>query len=292
MPTIENEYLKVSVNTKGGSLTSIFDKKKGKETLYQPIKESWQGQDVFIFPFVARLKEQTYTYKNKEYHLKNHGLIRYMTGEEKKSDESHCQVCFHSDESTLEQYPFPFNATASYELVENRLIVTYTIENLSDERMPYMVGGHPAFLLPGTRKETEFDISGNYVTFPEKLNLIRITQDETCSFNIQDEEFASTDRIDLSKKMFEKINTYIFRADNMDSITLHKTDGSTITLEKKEIKYLALWSGNEYGNFIAMEPWNGVPDYLTSSYDILTKKGIEFLDPHKKTTFSYSILIK
>ena len=77
MPKIENEFLKVAVNINGGSLTSIYDKTNNKELLYQPDGKSWAGQDVVIFPFVARLKDGKYTYNNDTYSMKNHGLIRY-----------------------------------------------------------------------------------------------------------------------------------------------------------------------------------------------------------------------
>lgn len=74
----ENEYISLEINEKGGCLKSIFDKKRNVELLYQPLQDSWQGQDIFIFPFIARLKDGTYTIDDKEYSLKNHGLLRYM----------------------------------------------------------------------------------------------------------------------------------------------------------------------------------------------------------------------
>ena len=37
--------------------------------LYQPIPNSWQGQDVVIFPFVGRLKDKTY--KNQLWQLRD-----------------------------------------------------------------------------------------------------------------------------------------------------------------------------------------------------------------------------
>ena len=51
----ENEYLSLEVNENGGCIKSIYDKKRDKELLYQPVEESWKGQDIFIFPFIARL---------------------------------------------------------------------------------------------------------------------------------------------------------------------------------------------------------------------------------------------
>lgn len=288
---IENEYLKIKTTPNGGSFTSIYSKKIDKELLYQPIKESWQGQDVFIFPMIARLKNSSYTIDNKEYHLKNHGLIRYMLGEEfVKDNEIH--NLFKSDDTTISQYPFSFIADSIYKLIDNEIVVTYKIKNTSTIDMPYMIGGHPAFMLDGIKKEDHFDISGNYLTFNKKKELIRISQEETCSFNLKDEFYKITDRIDLSKDMFKQINTYIFIADNIESITLNKTDNTKITIKKDGIQYLALWSGNEWGNFIAIEPWNGVPDYLDSDREFKNKIGVSTLKPNDENIFSYSIVVE
>lgn len=290
MYQIENEYLKIKVNEKGGSLTSIFDKKRKTELLYQPIKESWQGQDVFIFPFIARLKDGTYSFNGKEYPLKNHGLIRYMKGEGCSFNQD-LIISFTSNQETYQRYPFSFKAYSQYHLDNNMLTVTYIIFNESSLTMPFCIGGHPAFLLPGEKKENYFDISGNSVAFEKETKLTRITQEETCCFNTGEEDFGAYQTLSLSKEMFSKINTYIFKAKNIDSITLNKKDGHKIQLIKKNIDFLALWSGNPYGNFIAIEPWNGVPDYLDSKKDITSKKEIINLKPKDKYIFSYSIKV-
>ena len=69
MYTIKNEYLRVTVTEDGGSLTSIYDIKNKQELLYQPDERSWKGQDVVIFPFVARLKNNSYMVDNTEYSM-------------------------------------------------------------------------------------------------------------------------------------------------------------------------------------------------------------------------------
>ena len=57
---LENDHFRIAVSENGGSLTSIYDKKNEAELLYQPDERSWHGQDVVIFPFIARLKNGTY----------------------------------------------------------------------------------------------------------------------------------------------------------------------------------------------------------------------------------------
>lgn len=291
MVKIENELLKVSANELGGSLTSIYDKKRNIELLYQPIKESWAGQDVFIFPMIARLKDSSYSIEGIEYKLKNHGLLRYMTGIS-HSLNNEMRIDFESNEETLKQYPFKFKAYVTYKLNDNSLLVTYHIQNLDEKDMPYMIGGHPAFKLPGVKEENQFNIDGNYILFDKEVKLTRITQEETCFFNTGEEEYKATSRIDLSKDMFKKINTYIFKANDIDNVTLYKKDGSSLTLHKYDAKYLALWSGNLWGDFIAIEPWNGLPDYLDAKKDFYFKKGVEILKPQQEYIFKYSVEIK
>ena len=141
---IENNILKIDVNLNGGALTSIFDKRSNEELLYQKDERSWMGQDVVIFPFVARLKDGSYLYDNKEYFMKNHGLIRYNTLDVIYHDLTKIVLGFQYNEETLLQYPFKFNFEISYELIDNILKIEYHVYNVDDKVMYFNVGGHPA----------------------------------------------------------------------------------------------------------------------------------------------------
>ena len=285
---IENEFLAVETNPKGGCLHSIYDKKRNVELLYQPVENGWQGQDVFIFPFIARLVGGKYTHQGKEYEFKNHGLIRYMMGEEKMIN-GDIVISFHSNEETQTRYPFQWSAKAYYHLENKSLTVRYEIQNLSSVDMPFMVGGHPAFKVPGEKKDNYFDISGNYITFDHKMKLRRLLQEETFSFNIEEIPYLDTDRIDISKELFNEINTIILLGKDIDKITLHKTDGSILSLYSNHSDYLALWSDRQWSDYLAIEPWNGIPDYVQPEREISKKKGIHILPPNDIYNFSYKI---
>ena len=53
--TLENNVLRIGVTSFGGNLTSVFDKTRNEELFYQPLLESWQRQDHFLFPFTRRM---------------------------------------------------------------------------------------------------------------------------------------------------------------------------------------------------------------------------------------------
>lgn len=285
---IENEYLSVSVTSKGGSLTSIFDKKRNVELLYQPLPNSWQGQDVFIFPFVARLRDGTYTLNGKEYSMKNHGVIRYMVGQENAS-KNKLVVTFNETEESLKAYPFKFTAISEYELKDKTLTITYKIFNNDSKDLSFMIGGHPAFKVPGILKDDEFDIRGNVIKLPKELNLNRIDMDETYSFVKGEVGYKITNEISLDKALFREHPTLILNAKDFNYVDLVKSDGSILRVTKNSINYLALWSDAKYGDYVAVEPWQGLPDYLSSDKELKNKPNMMFLAPKNSYSFSYSI---
>lgn len=286
---IENEFLRVGVTKKGGSLTSIYDKERKVELLYQPRSDSWQGQDVFIFPFVARLKEGKYMVDGKEYSMKNHGLIRYMDGDISIEKNGDIKVQFASSEETRKQYPFDFRAYSLYHLNKKSVVVSYHIFNLSGEEMPFMVGGHSAFKVPGVEKEEEFDISGTNITFEKRRHLRMVALDPTGSSVLGEKAYRHTDKILLSKAFFRDCPTLILKSETLDKVTLNKTDGSSIVIKKTNIPYLAIWSDTKFGDYVAVEPWNGIPDEENPKPEMKEKKAISILEPGKEFVFSYTI---
>ncbi len=290
---IQDKEISITVNPKGGALSSIYDLRRKQELLYQPIENSWQGQDVIIFPFVARLKDGNYQYKGKTYERKNHGLIRYREGKETKISEQEMVVEFTSNEETRKNYPFDFVLTIDYRLRGKRIAISRSVKNLSDEPLPYRRGAHPAFMLPGVKKENEFDISGNQIFLPKTRKLTRITRDKDYHYVTGKEPFGKGNRIPLSKALFRHYPTLILDAYNIPYVDLVKTDGSGIRVYKDGISYLALWSDEKWGNYVAIEPWQGLPDFLDADKDITKKKTIQRLAPGQSdNSFIRSIEIK
>ena len=287
---LENAYLRIKINSRGANFTSIYDKKRNEELLYQPLSNSWSGQDVFIFPFVARLKDGHYFINNQEYKMKNHGLIRYMDGQEEIKDNV-LSVKFTYSDQTLRQYPYKFNAEATYKLEDSKIIITYKINNIDDKDMPFMVGGHPGFKLPGQLKEEEFDISGNKLVFDKTHNFQRMDFDIDYHFCNKLVPYINSDTIELNKQLFKKMPTIVLKNDDINYVNLVKTDGSTLRVYCKEAKYLAIWSDDKFGNYVAIEPWNGLPDYIDNPLEFTKKKDMMFLKPNKEYCFYYQIEI-
>ena len=287
---LENEYLRLKIKDQGGSMTSIFDKKKNEECLYQPLNNSWQGQDIFIFPFIARLKDGYYLHNGKRYEFKNHGLIRYMVGE-MSCDEKRARISFKSDSDTLARYPFDFEANIIYELIDNEIKISYELINKSDETLPFELGAHPAFLVPGKLLSDRFELSGNTITIDKNEKLIQMELEETGSFIKGEKLFDESNIIEVNRELFIKENTLILKASDIDEFVLNKTDGSKITVKKGNAPFIAIWSDKAWGNYICIEPWFGLPDFLDVNREIMQKPYMNFIEKGSKFTYSYIIKV-
>ena len=56
MEYIENEFLKIGVEYHGAELSSIYDKKRDKELLWQADPAFWKRHAPILFPFVGKLR--------------------------------------------------------------------------------------------------------------------------------------------------------------------------------------------------------------------------------------------
>lgn len=286
---IENEFLKVGINSYGGSLTNIFDKTDGEEILYQPLENSWKGQDVVIFPVVGKLKDKKYTVDSKEYIIESHGLIRYDSLElfEKNSDEITLIYC--SNSSTLEKYPYDFEFKVNYKLIKKSVKVTYSVKNINDKEMYYGIGGHPAFICDGTYTEKEFDLKGNYITL-ECNNSEKYLLNESGS-NITTKRSFDQNVIELSKELFRKELTLIIGSSTLQTATLNRKNGKKVIVKMGSNKYVALWSDEYFGNYCAIEPWWSLPDFVDNESELKNKCTYISQEAHTTKEYSYEIEI-
>lgn len=287
---IENEYLKVGINTFGGSLTSIYDKKTSEEMLYQPIPNSWQGQDVVIFPFVGRLKDKTYTVDGKTYSMENHGLLRYDELKVSEHLNDYIELTYESNDETYRKYPFRFVVRVQYKLVDNNIEVKYIVDNIDDKTIYYGIGGHPAFICDGVLKEDEFDITGNkVVVYCGDAN--KVVQNSSGTF-MKGIEPVNVKEFNLSKDLFRKEKTIIINSDSLYKIALYRKNGKSIEIKMFDNKYVAIWSDENFGNYCALEPWWSLPDFEDCDKELSKKLTILSHSASETKEYKYIVTVK
>ena len=118
---IENEYMKVAVDTVGAELKSIYRKNGNIEHLWQGDEKYWKGRSPILFPIVGRLYDGKYSLGGKEYGMNPHGLLRKVEFVLVEKTCKSMTFAYSANDDTFAHYPFAFIFKAVYSLCGNRL---------------------------------------------------------------------------------------------------------------------------------------------------------------------------
>lgn len=134
---------------------------KGEELLYMDDERfadpslTVRGGIPILFPICGNLPNDTYTYQDQEYSLKQHGLARNLPWTVRKQDQTQgasITLGLTSNEETRSLYPFDFELEFTYTLKGNGLEIfqRYTnlsgiVGNLPPQPMVFSAGLHPYF---------------------------------------------------------------------------------------------------------------------------------------------------
>src|SRR5450755_3211274 len=103
---LENELLRVEVIAKGAELQSLKNKAFELEYLWNGDPAFWAKRSPVLFPLVGSLKDETYYFQGKSYHLPRHGFARDMEFVPEKQNQKEITFLLRSNEDTKKNYPF------------------------------------------------------------------------------------------------------------------------------------------------------------------------------------------
>lgn len=286
MHLISNDIISITVADKGAELQSIFHKQYELEYLWSGDPAYWPKKSPVLFPIVGGLKSDTYRYKGKDYKLSRHGFARDNNFELVEKTNTSLTFSLKSNEQTKGSYPFDFIFIVKYSIDENKLQITFIVENTGSENVLFSVGAHPAFAVPLV-KGTEYE--DYYLQFSsiEEAGRWPLNSEgliETTSVPLLENE----SRLTLKKELFYK-DAIVFKHLNSDAISVisDKTPHG-VKVEFTGFPYIGIWAAKD-ADFVCIEPWCGIADSVNASGELEDKKGINSLEPGAKFEVSYGI---
>lgn len=283
--TIENEELICQIESVGAEIRSLVCKRTNKEFIWQINPAIWGSSSPVLFPAIGNIKENKIIHDQKDYMMSKHGIVRnnknliFL-----KNKESKCSFTLESSEKTKRKYPFDFRFEVIYQLMDNRLIMTYDITNKSSVEMYFTCGGHTAYSLTLDNKTPLTDY---LVEFPTKGSLEAETLGESGLLSHKKRNFNLVNGcLELNNTLFND-DALIFANIDFDWVRLRrKNDDRGIVIRFSGYPNLALWS-KPGADYICVEPWLGLPDREDESVYIEKKPTFKSLNPDD----SYSISI-
>ncbi|MEG0284090.1 MAG: aldose 1-epimerase family protein [Erysipelotrichales bacterium] len=282
---ISNERFELEIINRGGEIQSFFDKKKKVEYMWQGDEKYWTGKNPTLFPIVSGLANHGYDVDGQHFEMKNHGFIRISDMICIEETTNKITMELKANEFTLEQYPYNFKFHTQYELIDNKIIITYIVLNKGKKAMPFSLGCHPGFNCPIEKNEKFSDYK---LVFPMKENATQLVMDLTKT-NEPEQVKRSFEEIKLNYADFEKYSTLLYKDIVSPYVDLVGPKHS-IRVSCYGFKYLAVWTPDK-APFICIEPWHGHGDFTKTPVEFSKREDTIILNPGKEWKTSYSIEI-
>ncbi|MCR1850791.1 aldose 1-epimerase family protein [Paeniclostridium sordellii] len=289
MNKIENNKLIIETTNKGAELINIYSKTENKELLWSGDSKFWGRHSPILFPIVGRLKDNETLIDSKLYNMNQHGFARDM--EFNLIDKSINSITYilKSNSKTKSFYPYDFELTVKYTLIDTTINIDWKVFNKSNKDMYFSIGAHPAFNIPFYDNES---INDYFLKFECSKDINNYTLEGP--FVSKKSEVKSIDILNLTPELF-KNDALIY--DNINKISIYsKNNTSSIDIKFESFPFVGIWSpyykeSNSIAPFLCIEPWYGIADSIDSTKIFKDKLGINKL-PNKETFIaSYSITI-
>jgi len=277
MITLENDYLKVSLNAKGAELQGLYSKETQIEYLWNANPKYWAKHSPVLFPIVGSLKDDHFKYKGKSYELPRHGFARDHVFKVEKVSSTEAIFTLTQSDETLKVYPFHFELRLIYRLIDRKLNLTYEVINTGNDELLFSIGAHPAFAVPNTPNTTYEDY---YLAFntDEKLTYWKLEDglvaNETESIELDGH------RLNLKHELFYN-DALVFKTLQSSCISLlNQKNDYGLHFHFEDFPFFGIWAAKD-APFICLEPWCGVADGVNHNRELQCKEGIISLAPGK-----------
>jgi len=288
MVTLTNEHLQVNITPKGAELTSIYNKQTGLEYLWDGNPEFWPKQSPTLFPIVGGLKNGSYEFAGKQYAMGRHGFTREMVFEVSNQTNETATFTIVATDNTLQQYPFQFQFSVIYTIDGNKLSVTYSVKNPSNDTLYFSVGAHPAFKVPLVQGDNyddyylAFNETENAGIYPLAADGLVELQPVSCLEN--------TNKLPLTKALFHK-DALVFKELKSTAISILNTKNSHgLTYSYTDFPYMGIWAAKN-ADFVCIEPWCGIADNVATTSQFTEKEGINTLAANEIFTRTWAVEI-
>lgn len=292
MVELRHAGARATVAERGAELLS-YTGKDGREYLWNGDPAVWSGHSPLLFPVIGNAMQGRVRIGGQTYEMPKHGLVRGADFSLRAQGEDFAEFGFAADAETRRSYPFDFELLVRHTLLEDGFSTSYIVENHGNARMPFCIGGHPAFVCP-MREGARFE---DYV--------VRFAQAETGENTLVNSEgyirgkemlpgFQNSDTLSLDYGLIEVRDTLIFENLRSRKVWLvHRESGEGLSFAFPHFDLLALWTKpGMQAPYLCIEPWSGLPAVVGESGNFEDKPYVRWLAPGERYQTGYEMRIE
>lgn len=271
----------------GAMLNSL--NKNNTEYLWQGDAKYWAGQAPVCFPITGVLPNGEMEAFGKRCTMKRHGVARINPFEVLEQHKNSVTFVQRSDENTKRDFPFDYELKIKYTINGDTVTNEYIVTNTGEDKLPFVIGGHPAFNCPLSNGEKFEDYK---VVFDKNITKPCLRPDHhTGLVNVFDkfDEMHGGDTLSLVHELFEEKDALIFENCEAKSATLIGKSGKGVKIEFQDMNNLLIWSAVGNAPFVALEPWTGLASCNDEDGLFEHKRGMTVLEKDETASFKFKI---
>lgn len=271
----------------GAMLHSL--QKNNIEYLWQGDEAHWSGQAPVCFPIAGVLKNSKAAAFGKECEMGRHGVARINPFEIKEQGKNYVTFIQTADENTKKSFPFDYVLEIKYILSGSTVTTEYTVINNGNEKLPFVIGGHPAFNCPLCNDEKFEDYKVVFDKAMTKRVLRPNHNTGLVDVSVRYDALDSSNTVYMQHDLFEENDAMIFDEIEAKSALLTGKNGKGVRLEYQDFSNLLIWSACNKANFVALEPWTGISNCSDENEIFENKRGMTILEPGETASFKFKI---
>lgn len=288
---LENDVLRVEIDSFGSELKSVQSKETGLEYMWQGDPKFWARTSPVLFPFVGSLKNKEYIHEGKHYPMGQHGFARDMEHTLVSKTDSEIWFELLSNEETIAKYPFAFKLMIGYQLEANKVKVLWKVENPAEKTMYFSIGAHPAFNCPihGEEKKAGYSLYfGDVDEIHHHGNVV-----STGMALREDIVLPLTDhKAVITEEFFDRC-TYMIEDRQCGRVGIVDPSGRRFVTVEFDMPLFAVWSPEKkQAPFICIEPWCGRCDADDFSGELKDREFTNVLEANEQFATEYTMIFE
>ena len=285
--TIENEYLRLTVDTHGAEAVSVVNKATGAEMLWCGDPAVWGRHAPILFPYTGKLTGGKMIAKGKEYAGGQHGFARDVEHTLVGKTETSLTLVLQANEETRAKWPYEFELRSTFELVEKTVRHTLAVYNPSEPELRFGIGYHPAFAIPFDDAHTPADYE---FRFDELESPLCVSCLPNGLLNGTDYHYLArnTRTVPLTDDLFDNDSHAMVNLRSAHVSVIEKDTGRSVICDVSDFPYTLIWSAPKKPlHFICIEPWQSLPAAETDTSEWNEHAAAACIAPNE----SYSITL-
>lgn len=256
--SIENDSIRLTVDTHGAEAVSVVNKHSGAEMLWCGDPAVWGRHAPILFPYTGKLTGGKMIAKGMEYAGGQHGFARDVEHQLVSQSEDTLVLELQADSQTLPKWPYAFVLRSTFRIEETTVHHTLTVENPVEEQLRFGIGYHPAFAVPFDDKHDTEDYEFRFEELESPLCVSALPDG---LLNGQSYYLArNTRRIPLTDELFENDSFCMVNLRSKSLAIVEKDTGRRVSCDIGGYPYTLIWSAKAKPvRFVCIEPWHSLP---------------------------------